>query len=75
VQNLDKQRYEAIPIRIEKDGRWLLADRLPVSASAAEVIEHGKSHAGRLARGEACDPAALDANYIRRSDAELALKV
>jgi len=51
VQNLDKQRYEAIPIRIEKDGRWLLADRLPVSASAAEVIEHGKSHAGRLARG------------------------
>ena len=31
--------------------------------------------AERLARGEACDPAALDANYIRRSDAELALKV
>jgi tRNA threonylcarbamoyladenosine biosynthesis protein TsaB len=27
--------------------------------------------AGRLARGEACDPAALDANYVRRSDAEL----
>jgi tRNA threonylcarbamoyladenosine biosynthesis protein TsaB len=25
----------------------------------------------RLARGEACDPAALDANYVRRSDAEL----
>ena len=51
MQNLDKQRYEAIPIRIEKDGRWLLADRLPTSASAAEVIEQGKSHAGRLARG------------------------
>src|SRR5260221_7089940 len=51
VQNLDKQRYEAIPIRIEKDGRWLLADRLPVSASAAEVIEQGRSHTGRLARG------------------------
>lgn len=27
--------------------------------------------AGRLARGEALDPAALDANYVRRSDAEL----
>jgi tRNA threonylcarbamoyladenosine biosynthesis protein TsaB len=27
--------------------------------------------AGRFARGEACDPAALDANYVRRSDAEL----
>ena len=29
----------------------------------------------RLARGEASDPAALDANYVRRTDAELALKV
>jgi tRNA threonylcarbamoyladenosine biosynthesis protein TsaB len=27
--------------------------------------------AARLGRGEACDPAALDANYVRRSDAEL----
>lgn len=27
--------------------------------------------AARFARGEACDPAALDANYVRRSDAEL----
>jgi len=27
--------------------------------------------AGRFERGEACDPAALDANYVRRSDAEL----
>jgi D-alanine-D-alanine ligase len=51
VQNLDKKRYEAIPIRIEKDGRWLLADRLPVSSSAAEVIEQSRSHAGRLSRG------------------------
>jgi tRNA threonylcarbamoyladenosine biosynthesis protein TsaB len=25
----------------------------------------------RVSRGEACDPAALDANYVRRSDAEL----
>ena len=29
----------------------------------------------RLARGEACDAAELDANYVRRTDAELALKV
>jgi hypothetical protein len=27
--------------------------------------------ATRLLRGEAGDPAALDANYVRRSDAEL----
>jgi D-alanine-D-alanine ligase len=52
VQNIDKKRYEPIPIRIEKDGRWLIADRLPASASAAEVIEQGKIPAGqRLARG------------------------
>ena len=31
--------------------------------------------AERFARGEVSDPAALDANYVRRSDAELALKV
>ena len=47
VQNLDKQRYEAIPIRIEKDGRWIIADRLPTSASAAEVIEQGRLHGGQ----------------------------
>ena len=29
----------------------------------------------RLARGEASDAAALDANYVRRTDAELALKI
>jgi D-alanine-D-alanine ligase len=52
VQNLDKQRYEAIPIRIEKDGRWLIADRLPVSSSAAEVIEQSRLQAGlRSSRG------------------------
>ena len=52
VQNLDKQRYEAIPIRIEKDGRWIIADRLPVSSSAAEVIEQSRSTtAQRLGRG------------------------
>ena len=52
MQNLDKQRYEAIPIRIEKDGRWIIADRLPVSASAAEVIEQSRANtAHRLGRG------------------------
>ena len=30
--------------------------------------------AGRYRRGQACDPAALDANYVRRSDAELLWK-
>ncbi len=52
VANLDKGRYEPVPIRIEKDGRWVIADRLPASSSAAEVIEQGKLSAGqRLSRG------------------------
>jgi D-alanine-D-alanine ligase len=51
VKNLDKQRYEAIPIRIEKDGRWIIADRLPVSSSAADVIEQSRAHTVRLGRG------------------------
>ncbi len=52
IQNLDKQRYDPIPIRIERDGRWLIADRLPVSSSAAEVIEQSRAQGGqRLGRG------------------------
>ena len=37
-QNLDPERYEAIAIRIEKDGRWVLPRRPPTLARAADVI-------------------------------------
>ena len=37
-QNLDPERYEAVPIRIDKDGRWSLPDRPPALVSAADVI-------------------------------------
>jgi len=39
-----------------------------LAAAIAEIA------AERLERGQACDPAALDANYVRRSDAELLFK-
>ena len=42
-QNLDPQRYDPIAIRIEKDGRWTLADRPPKLLSAAGVIEAAKT--------------------------------
>jgi D-alanine-D-alanine ligase len=48
--HLDKKRYEAIPIRIEKDGRWCLADRAPTATSAAEVIEQARLDAARPLR-------------------------
>ena len=50
LANLDRKRYEPIAIRLEKDGRWVLADRPPSAASAAEVIEQSRSDASR-ARG------------------------
>jgi D-alanine-D-alanine ligase len=39
-QNLDPERYDAVPIRIEKDGRWTLPARAPNLISAADVIHH-----------------------------------
>jgi D-alanine-D-alanine ligase len=38
-QNLDRDRYEPVPIRIEKDGRWVLPERPPTLVSAADVIQ------------------------------------
>jgi D-alanine-D-alanine ligase len=48
--NLDRTRYEPIAIRIEKDGRWAIADRPPATMSAAEVIEHARLEAARPSR-------------------------
>jgi D-alanine-D-alanine ligase len=36
--NLDRTRYEPVPIRIDRTGRWMLPDRAPATASAAEAI-------------------------------------
>jgi D-alanine-D-alanine ligase len=49
--NLDRHRYEPIALRIEKDGRWVLADRPPSAASAAEVIEQTRSDVHRVRGG------------------------
>jgi len=48
--NLDRNRYEPVPIRIEKDGRWALADKPPLATSAAEVIEQSRVEAARQIR-------------------------
>ena len=48
--NLDRERYEPVPIRIEKDGRWSLADRPPTAISASEVIEHARLESARPVR-------------------------
>jgi D-alanine-D-alanine ligase len=48
--SLDRTRYEPIAIRIEKDGRWALADRPPTAMSAAAVIEQARLDAARPSR-------------------------
>lgn len=45
--NLNRRRYEPVAVRIEKDGRWVLADRPPSAASAAEVIQQSRGEAPR----------------------------
>ena len=48
--HLDRTRYEPVALRIEKDGRWALADRPPTSSSAAETIEQARLEAARPSR-------------------------
>src|SRR5690606_42157353 len=49
--NLDRSRYEPTAIRIEKDGRSLLADRPPSAAPAGEGIDQMRREAARLRAG------------------------
>jgi D-alanine-D-alanine ligase len=51
MANLDRGRYEPVPIRIERDGRWALADKPPTAASASEVIEQTRSEIKALRAG------------------------
>ena len=41
--NLDPARYDAVPIYIQRDGRWSLADRPPTTVSAGDVIEQQRA--------------------------------
>jgi len=50
IANLDRKRYDPVPIRIDKDGRWTLADRPPTAISAADVIEQARLEAPRPVR-------------------------
>ena len=43
IANLDRNRYEPVPIRIERSGRWTLADKPPTAESAAATIETARA--------------------------------
>ena len=44
-KHLDPARYDAVPIRIEKDGRWVLTGKAPTAISAAEVLKQTATEA------------------------------
>ncbi|MCA1559855.1 MAG: D-alanine--D-alanine ligase [Acidobacteria bacterium] len=69
LANLDTRRYDPVPIRIEKDGRWALAERAPTAASAGEVIEQMRLAAARPAR------AGREVHMIARPSAETVLSI
>ncbi len=50
LKSLDRKRYEPLPIRIEKDGRWTIADKPPTATSASEVIEQARGAGTRTLR-------------------------
>ena len=60
-KHIDRQRYEPIAIRIEKDGRWTLPDQPPMALTAAEVIQQAKTAAGRSQGLGGGEPAVLTA--------------
>lgn len=49
-KHLDRSRYEPVAIRIEKDGRWTLADRPPTALAAADVIDQARTSPTPAAR-------------------------
>jgi D-alanine-D-alanine ligase len=56
--HLDRSRYEPVPIRVDKDGRWTIADKPPSAMSAAETIEHARLEAAHTTQpsGQALGP-------------------
>ena len=48
--HLDRARYEPVAIRIEKDGKWAIAERPPTTMSAGEVIEQARLDSNRPSR-------------------------
>jgi D-alanine-D-alanine ligase len=67
--NLDRTRYEPVPIRIEKDGKWSLADRPPTAVSAGEVIEQSRLEAARPSRE------GREVHFMARPTAETILSI
>jgi D-alanine-D-alanine ligase len=47
MANLDRERYEVVPLYIDRDGRWTIADKPPSASSAADVIGRSRGDGAR----------------------------
>jgi D-alanine-D-alanine ligase len=67
--NLDRARYEPVPILIDKEGRWAIAEKPPTAMSAGDVIEQ--------ARLAAAKPASVDreVHLVARPSGETILSI
>jgi D-alanine-D-alanine ligase len=48
LKHLDRDKYDVVAVKIEKDGRWTLPERAPTAVSAAEAIEGARAAAAQL---------------------------
>jgi D-alanine-D-alanine ligase len=60
-KHIDRQRYEPVAIRIDKDGRWTLPDQPPMALTAADVIQQAKTAAAKSQGLGGGEPAVLTA--------------
>ncbi len=51
-KHLDRSRFQPVPIRIDKDGRWVLGAKEPTAISAGDVA---RGRTGRRAAGDRAD--------------------
>jgi D-alanine-D-alanine ligase len=56
-KHIDREKYEAVPILIEKTGAWNFPDEPPTATSAAEVIQQARAAGQRGGGAASADPA------------------
>jgi D-alanine-D-alanine ligase len=67
--NLDRAKYEPVPILIDKEGRWVVAERPPQAMKAADTIEQARLESGKQIGGD------REVHLVARPSAETMLTI
>ena len=59
-KHLDRSRYEPVPIRIDKDGRWVLGGKEPTAISAGDIQDSGSAGALQVTEPTAAITGGID---------------